>query len=176
MSPIGQPSTLELQDCETELASLFAARRVPRVSTQKLSHQTTFKGFGPGQRVDSKPSRNRGSFNQSSREGASLWTESVFPVKRGDPEGIGNLSMASSFMNESLGPMRRRDGGRSDVKKSEWMVKPSFKDTRERKREMIGTRLTDRQTRRRSLVAEKSYDHEVYTHANTHTHTHIHTH
>ena len=87
---------------------------------------------------------------------------------RRDPELIGNLSAASSFMNESLGPLRKRKESLKvdDNKKTrEWVNgKPLLRGrvTREVNRQVLQPEFPDRKTTRRSLVAEKSYDHEVH--------------
>ena len=176
MSPIRKPSALEFQEAgrDTDLSSMFTARHVPLVSTQKIPHRTSLNSFGP---AAGGASRKRES--QHDKEGGSsstsLWTESVFPIKRGDPEQIGNLSMASSFMNESLGPQKRFSKREEPErkKKTEWTGKPTVMEWQgkppirgrvvHRKAHQIvsGLEFPDRKTRRKPLVAEKSFDHEV---------------
>ena len=170
MSPIRKPSALEFQEVSggTELSSMFAIRRVPRVSTQKLPHLTALNSFGPALPqqavVASRKRESRHDIGLSS----SLWTESVIP--RRDPEEIGDLSMASSFMNESLGP-RKRFSRREECEREEpgkqpvieWPGRPPVRGrvVHRKQGQMSGMRYLDRKTKRRPLVAEKSFDREV---------------
>ena len=176
MSPITKPSALEFQEasCDPELSSIFAARHVPRVSTQKRLHLT---GLSPALPQMIRPSHKRESLDSQlprAGEQSPLWTESVFPVGREDPEQIGNLSMASSFITNSLGPKKRssRREEESERKRIEWPRKPPVIDwpgrppvrgkfVRREQHKMSGLGVLDRKTKRKPLIAEKSFDHEV---------------
>lgn len=178
MSPITKPSALEFQEasCDPEFSSIFAARHVPRVSTQKRPHLT---GLSPALPQMMRPSHKRESFDSQlprAGEQSPLWTESVFPVGREDPEQIGNLSMASSFITNSLGPKKRssRREEESERKRIEWPRKPPVIDwpgrppvrgkfVRREQHKMSGLGVLDRKTKRKPLIAEKSFDHEVNT-------------
>ena len=172
MSPIRKPSALEFQEASggTELSSMFAIRRIPRVSTQKLPHLTALNSFSPALPQQAVvASRTRESRHDRGLS-SSLWTESVIP--RRDPEEIGNLSMASSFMNESLGPRKRFSRGEECERERpgkqpviEWLGKPPVRGrvVHRKQGQMSGMGYLDRRTNRRPLVAEKSFDHEVFT-------------
>lgn len=152
MSPITKPSALDLHDttCDTQLSSLLTTTRAPRVSTQKLPHPTVLNSFGP------PPQQKRSGFDNGrqcinpSTDSTSLWTESVF--SKGPPAPFG-----PSHMDETLGVEKKRfvvdrrptAGGLSgDVFVPDRKIRQHIE-------------FPDRDTRRRSLVAKKSYDHEV---------------
>ena len=169
VSPIGKPSTLEFQEAtsDSDFSSVFAVRHIPRVSTQKLPHHTALNSFHlqpppPPQKKTGLP-KTRESLGPTARERASLWTESVFPTRRGDSERIGNLSAESSFMNESLGPLKRSSGKEYGWKKTEWPLgKPlRERDVHREQGQLSRLEFLDRKTKRKPLVAEKSFDHEV---------------
>ena len=48
MSPIGEPSSLELLDASASGLSFYAEAEQPKVSTQKIPHRTILNSFGPG--------------------------------------------------------------------------------------------------------------------------------
>ena len=149
MSPITKPSALDLHDttCDTQLSSLLTTSRAPRVSTQKLPHPTVLNSFGPPlQQKRSDFDKGRQCINPPT-DSTSLWTESVF--SRGPPAPFG-----PSHMNETLGLAKKRlvvDHKPTAGGPSGNVFVPDRK-LRE---------FPDRDTRRRSLVAKKSYDHEV---------------
>ena len=144
MSPIKKPSALDLQGttCGAELPSLFAVND-PRVSTQKIPHHTLLKSFGPPlaplQEKAGFPKKRAGM--KPPTENTSLWTQ------------FGQ----SSLMTESLGLKKKRFVGRkSDQKSTAGQPSRTFIPDRELRQHVSG-----KDPKRRSFVAEKSYDHEV---------------
>lgn len=81
MSPIGKPSTLELLDASASLS--FYAEDQPKVSTQKIPHQTHLDSFGLGLKERAREERQQVVSHSTSTAGDSLsalcMTESVFP-------------------------------------------------------------------------------------------------
>ena len=81
MSPIGKPSTLELLDASASLS--FYADDQPKVSTQKIPHQTHLDSFGLGLKERETEEQQQAVSHSTSTAGGSLsglcMTESVFP-------------------------------------------------------------------------------------------------
>lgn len=154
MSPISKPSALDLHDttCDTQLSSLLTTTHGPRVSTQKLPHHTMLNSFGP------PPQQKKSGFDKTREyinpptDSTSLWTESVFP--RGPPAPFG-----PSHVNETLGLEKKRFVGKKhDHKPTAGGPSGNVYVPDKKVRQHI--EFPDRGTSR-SLVAKKSYDHEV---------------
>ena len=152
MSPIGKPSALDLHDatCDRELPSLFATHGAPRVSTQKIPHHTVLNSFGP-QKKDgfciSRPTLN------PPAENTSLLTDEPAVFSRRVPA---KFDQSSALMNESLGLEKEGFAGRQCNRR----MRPSEKKFGQRHVSRLD--FPDRNTKRRPLIAEKSYDHEVH--------------
>lgn len=150
MSPIGKPSALDLHDttCDRELPSLFTTHGPPRVSTQKLPHHTVLNSFGPQKK--SGFCINRPTLNPPA-ENTSLFTDEPV-LSRRVPTKFDHLS---SLLDESLGlEMKGAAANRRDS-----TMRPSEKKLEQR--HMSRLDFPDRATKRRPLIAEKSYDREV---------------
>ena len=162
MSPIGKPSVLDLHDsiCNADLLPLLPPySNAPKVSTQKLPHHTALDSFGPPPLQQSTGFPKSREVPNQSMENTSLWTESIISHKRRIPP---NAMPTSTQFGQSL---LSRESVASERKKSEGQKydqkpaadHPLFRD-RAPKRYI---ELPDRDTKRKKLVAEKSYDHEV---------------
>ena len=155
MSPIGKPSALDLDGttCDRELPSLFTAHGAPRVSTQKLPHHTVLNSFGPPslRKKDSfcmsKPTLNQPAENMS------LFTDEPV-LSRRVPTKFEHMS---SLLNESLGFEKK---GVAANRRDSNIMRPSEKKLEQR--HVSRLEFPDRDTKRRPLIAEKSYDHEVW--------------
>ena len=78
MSPIGKPSSLELLDASASLS--FYADDQPKVSTQKIPHQTHLDSFGLRLKERATEEQQQAVLHSTSTAGGSLcMTESVFP-------------------------------------------------------------------------------------------------
>ena len=78
MSPIGKPSSLELLDASASLS--FYADDQPKVSTQKIPHQTHLDSFGLRLKERATEEQQQAVLHSTNTAGGSLcMTESVFP-------------------------------------------------------------------------------------------------
>lgn len=87
MSPIGNPSSLELLDATSSSLSFYTnEEEQPKVSTQKIPHHTAFHSFGPARPKASENPKQCQYYNRRTSKmnttlnSTSCMTESIFPL------------------------------------------------------------------------------------------------